>query len=157
VSRFSNDANSLSLRLRIWRVSARIARDFAALGTGLNTFGVATIRYQTPGEPLHYQEAHNDYIQLLVEGGVVTAGIVALTIVAAAAALRKRLHGGMQRTETYWLRVGAIVGLVTIGLQSAVEFSLQMPGNAAMFTVLLALALHDPAGSRPRAEERIAA
>jgi hypothetical protein len=38
--------------------------------------------------------------------------------------------------------VGAVIGLVAIGLQSIFEFSLQMPGNAALFAVLAAIALH---------------
>ena len=43
---------------------------------------------------------------------------------------------------TYCLRVGATAGLISIALQSLVEFSLQMPGNAALFIVLGAIALH---------------
>jgi hypothetical protein len=35
------------------------------------------------------------------------------------------------------------------GLQSLVEFSLQMPGNAVLFVVLLALALYVLAPYRP--------
>ena len=31
-----------------------------------------------------------------------------------------------------------------VALQSFVEFSLQMPGNAAMFAALCGIALHDP-------------
>ena len=50
------------------------------------------------------------------------------------------------------MRVGAIAGLIAIALQSLVEFSLQMPGNAALFTVLLAVAMHEPAVAAPREE-----
>ena len=45
---------------------------------------------------------------------------------------------------TYWMRVGATTGLLAIALQSLVEFSLQMPGNAVFCVVLLAMALHVP-------------
>ena len=45
----------------------------------------------------------------------------------------------------YWIRFGAATGLAAIALQSAVEFSLQMPGNAALFVVLCAIALHERA------------
>jgi hypothetical protein len=38
--------------------------------------------------------------------------------------------------------VGAVVGLVSIGLQSLLDFSLQMPGNAALWAVLAAIAVH---------------
>jgi hypothetical protein len=36
-----------------------------------------------------------------------------------------------------------VTGLLAIAVQSLVEFSLQMPGNAAMFAVLCGVALHD--------------
>jgi hypothetical protein len=37
---------------------------------------------------------------------------------------------------------------MAIGLQSLVEFSLQMPGNAMLFVTLVALALYVPAPLR---------
>jgi hypothetical protein len=47
--------------------------------------------------------------------------------------------------SSYWVRLGAVTGLIAIGLQSTVEFSLQMPGNAALAAVLCGIALHrDP-------------
>jgi hypothetical protein len=36
--------------------------------------------------------------------------------------------------------VGAVTGLVAVALQEIVDFSLQMPGNAALFVILAALA-----------------
>ena len=42
-------------------------------------------------------------------------------------------------------------GLFAIAVQETVEFSLQMPGNAFLFTVVCAIALHRPAiGGRQR-------
>ena len=38
----------------------------------------------------------------------------------------------------------ATAGLPGIAAQSTLDFSLQMPGNAMMFAVLLAIALHRP-------------
>lgn len=145
VARFTNEPGSIDLRLRIWRVALALARDFPLFGTGLNTFGIATILYEPPNVGLHYQEAHNDYVQILAEGGLVLTLIVALTLFAAARSVRSRFRVPEPRAEIYWLRVGATLGLLAIALQSGVEFSLQMPGNAAVFTLLLALALYRPA------------
>ena len=50
---------------------------------------------------------------------------------------------------TGWIRVGAATGLVAIALQSIVEFSLQMPGIAALFAIVAAMAIWQPgSGSR---------
>jgi len=48
----------------------------------------------------------------------------------------------MRCVTTYWVRVGAVTGLLAIALQETAEFSLQMPGNAALFVGLAAIAIH---------------
>jgi hypothetical protein len=59
-------------------------------------------------------------------------------------AIRRRFADRRDDTMTHWLRVGAATGLTAIALQSLVEFSLQMPGNAVFCVVLAAIALHEP-------------
>lgn len=148
LDRFTAENQSLSMRLAIWRMSAGIVQAFPLLGTGLNTFGAASIVYQRSGDQ-HYNEAHNDYVQLLVEGGIVTVVLLIVAIAGVTRSVRARLAANDDGTEARWLRVGAATGLVAIGLQALVEFSLQMPGNAVLFVVLLALALYVPAPYRP--------
>ena len=53
----------------------------------------------------------------------------------------------------WWLRAGAVTSLLAIACQETVEFSLQMPGNAVLFTIICAIALHNPADSDDPAEE----
>ena len=45
----------------------------------------------------------------------------------------------------WWLRAGAVTSLLAIACQETVDFSLQMPGNAVLFTIVCAIALHTPA------------
>jgi O-antigen ligase len=142
--RFVTDSDAVQLRLNIWKDSIGILRDFPVLGTGLNTFGTATTSYQTNSKDLHFQETHNDYLQLLVEGGVVLGIAVLLAIAALVRAIALRLQSDHDDPESRWLRLSATIGLILIAAQSMVEFSLQMPGNAAVFTLLIGLALHRP-------------
>jgi hypothetical protein len=58
--------------------------------------------------------------------------------------LVRDLRGAMldERGSTeWWLRAGAVASLFAIALQESVEFSLQMPGNAALFAVVCAIGL----------------
>jgi O-antigen ligase len=134
---------TINNRLPIWRDTSAIVRDFWLTGTGVNTYGVATLFYQTAEPDFHLREAHNDYLQLAAEGGLLVTIPVACALVAFAVQVRRRFRGS--RGSSYWIRLGAVNGLVAIALQSTVDFSLQMPGNAALFAVLAGLALHhDP-------------
>jgi len=142
LTRVGSQSDSLQLRVDIWRDAIAIVSDFPLVGTGLNTFGTATVLYQTSRPDLHFQEAHNDYLQLVVEGGLGLTLVIVFAVAATAWAIARRFRSRDDDEGSYWLRAGATVGLIAVALQSTVEFSLQMPGNAAVFVVLLAIALH---------------
>jgi O-antigen ligase len=144
--RFSTQGKSLALRRGIWSDTRRVIDDFPLAGTGLNTFAAAMEVYQTGFSRQNVREAHNDYLQLMAEGGVLVGIPIAATILLFAAAIRHRFTSAEDDPKTSWLRVGAATGIAAIALQSAVEFSLQMPGNAVCFVVLAAVALHKPRG-----------
>jgi len=146
IGRFITETDSAQLRLRAWRIALDIFRDFPVLGSGINTFGTATILYQSDGGA-HYIQAHNDYLQLLAEGGLLVAALLAVALIALSRAIGRRFRDDPD-PESYWVRVGSVIGLLAIGLQSLVEFSLQMPGNAALFVVLVAMAVYEPAQLR---------
>ena len=128
-------------RRAIWFDAWRMLGDFWMTGTGMNTFGVAALFYQTGLTGSHMQEAHNDYLQLATEGGLLTGLPIATAIVAAIVAIRRRLRDDVG--SIWWIRIGAVSGLLAIATQSLVEFSLQIPANAALFAVVLGIALHD--------------
>src|SRR6185436_16281006 len=62
--------SNLDGRLGLWQDTIRIVRDFPLTGTGLNTYGIAMLHYQTIQDGSQYIEAHNDYLQILAEGGL---------------------------------------------------------------------------------------
>jgi O-antigen ligase len=134
--------DSLRGRLRAWRDTARIITDFPLTGTGFNTYGIAMTVYQTGPRDVHFQEAHNDYLQLAAEGGLLVGLPILTTLAIFVGAVRRRFREAPREGTTYWLRVGAVIGLVSIALQSLMDFSLQMPGNAALCAVLAAIAIH---------------
>jgi O-antigen ligase len=152
LARFSKASSDFfSTRFIAWGDAWTIVKDFPWFGTGLNTYGYATLFYETPGLPRHYVEAHNDYLQLLAEGGVLLAIPIVIALVLLGREIRRRFGENTDDTTTYWLRLGATTGLVAIALQEIVEFSLQIPGIAALFAVAAAIAIHRP---DPRRAER---
>jgi len=135
------DWSEFNNRRGVWIDTLSIARDFPVAGAGLNSFESADLVYQRHGLEKTFSASHNDYLQLLAEGGVLLSVpvLVALVIFARDVARQFRDPRG---SSAWWLRAGAVTALVAIGLQEMVDFSLQVPANAVMFAAVCALALH---------------
>jgi O-antigen ligase len=131
-------------RLGAWKDAWGIARRFMVFGSGMNSYGITTIFYQTFDRAVHYEQAHNDYLQILAEGGLLVAVPAAVAVLLVVRQIGRRFAEGQPGTMRYWIRIGAVTGLIAIALQETVDFSLQMPGNALLFAVLTAIALHRP-------------
>ena len=128
---------------------------FPLMGTGLNTYGSATLLYQTTSLSSHFQEAHNEYLQIAAEGGTLLVAAFALCVwrlidhdAPALCGSRRAVAVAMgarwRRRRASW----------RLALQSLMEFSLQMPGNAALFAVVAALAVHAGAAEPERRPHR---
>lgn len=148
VGRFNEPGTDFSLRLPIWADTWDIVTRFWPLGTGVNTYGISTVFFQTRTTEGRLREAHNEYLQLLAEGGLPLALLVAIAVALLVREIWRSM--GSPEGESYWLRLGASTGLVAIALQSTVEFSLQMPGNAVLFCVVVAIAVHTDIAGRAR-------
>jgi len=147
-SRFSSgNPRDVGGRTLVWKDAIDVARNYPIAGTGLNTYDVAMIFYQRFNRPVRYFQAHNDYLQLAAEGGLLLTVPSAIAIVVFVRAVRRRF-AQERSASAYWIRRGAVVGLIAIALQEIVEFSLQMPGNAFLFAVLCAIALHGTPSDR---------
>jgi O-antigen ligase len=131
-------------RLAIWQDTSRIVRDFPWTGTGLNTYGIAMLHYQTLKDGYLYIEAHNDYLQIAAEGGFLLGVPIIIALALFVREVWRRFRERADDTRTYWLRAGAVAGMCAIATQELSDFTLQMPGAAVLFVVLAAIAIHRP-------------
>jgi O-antigen ligase len=149
-ARFANpgfdEPLALAGRADLWRDAANVARQFPVTGTGVGTYTSVTPFLQARGRSSwpNTDEAHNDYLQLAAEGGLLV-GIPAIVLLAVfVREVRRRFRTTSARSTSYWLRVGAVAGLLAIALQEGWEFILQTPANGVLFAILCAIALHGP-------------
>ncbi|PYQ84566.1 MAG: hypothetical protein DMG02_30955 [Acidobacteria bacterium] len=136
-ARFVTAHHDFAGRMEIWSDTMRVVADAPLTGTGLNTYGASMLFYQRTDPDVHFVEAHNDYLQLAAEGGI-------LICVPAAVFIGVVITAAVAQTNRYGLtptRAGALAGLMAIALQEVGDFSLQMPGNVVLFCVLLAAAV----------------
>lgn len=153
IARFAALSGSdLAGRLAAWRDTIEIIKDFPLFGTGLNTYGSAMVFYQTTDFPNLWVWAHNDYLQIAAEGGLLLVIPAALLIGLFAREVRRRFRERCDDRIRYSVRIGAVTGVAAIALQDVVDFSLQIPANAVLFTLLCALAI----SRSPRSRDEIA-
>jgi O-antigen ligase len=138
---FLTDPRDLFSRLDAWRDGWHLVRDFACCGVGLNAYPTAMRFYQTRNLDVYVAQAHNDYLQLLAEGGLLVFIPALVAMVLLVRAVRRNLAAARPESRGYWIRAGAAVGMIAIASQELVEFSLQIPANALLFCTLAALAL----------------
>jgi len=144
VRRFaSGDWGEFNNRRGAWTDAWSVARAFPLAGTGLNTYWAAALFYQRHDLDFFFAQSHNDYLQLAAEGGLLLAVPALVCLGLFIRSIRHRMRDERGSTS-WWLRAGAVTSLVAIACQEAVEFSLQMPGNAALFAAVCAIALHKP-------------
>jgi O-antigen ligase len=133
-------------RPRVWQETTHVVRDFWPAGTGLGAYQTAMRAYQQTERMMFINQAHNQYLQLLAEGGVL---VTAPAIVAVAAFVRLfRARLAHDTTSSVWLRIGGGAALVAVAVQGIWETGLRMPANGLLFAIAAAVAVHDPPQSR---------
>lgn len=134
-------------RLVIWHETMRVVRDFWVTGTGLGGYQTAMLVYQRGDLGMFINQAHNQYLHLLAEGGVAVAGLAAAAAVAFVRLFLVRL--AEDQSPAVWLRIGSATALVAVGVQGVWETGLRMPANGVLFMIAAAIAVHRPDDTPP--------
>jgi O-antigen ligase len=135
-------------RLRLWHFTGELVKDHPITGVGFGAYWLAISQYQeSSGQLLAYQ-AHNDYLDLLASGGIIGAMLAAWFVFALIRAVRP----GLQSRDAFrWSAcIGAVAGLLDIGVHSFVDFGLQITSLAMVFCVLITIAV-----ARKRVERNV--
>jgi O-antigen ligase len=135
------DTTDLESRRDAWRDAWSVVRDFWMTGTGINTYRDAMLFYQKHVLEVWMTHAHNDYLELLAEGGLLVTIPAMVSLLLLVAAIVRSLKASRDHSYEYWIRAGAAVGLIAIAIQETVEFSLRIPANSLLFVTLAAIAL----------------
>ena len=135
-------------RVTIWRNTLPMARDFWRTGLGVGAFERGMLVYQEQPRLVFFNHAHNEYLQILVEGGVALAGAAGLALLAGWREIRTRLREDL--TSVFWIRAGAAGGIAGVAIQSLWDTGLRMPANAVLLAIVAAIALHESHRSKPR-------
>jgi O-antigen ligase len=131
------------VRLSIDRDCLRMLIKRPILGWGLGAFPVVYPEFRSFYTTFFVNQAHNDYLQLLVETGLAGFSIAVWFLVLMFRQAASKLQNWTE-TATGAMTVAALLGCVGILVHSFLDFNLQIPANAALFFVLCAIAASPP-------------
>ena len=141
INRFIDSVNTddpTTGRAHFWSVTLNIIKAYPYLGTGLGAYGVTYTQYDSRNGLYRLEQAHNDYLQVLSDGGIVLA-VLALSFVALLfykAIVRAKSRDDFRRG----VALASLSGCFGVLVHSFFDFTLHTTSNALLFLVLAALA-----------------
>jgi O-antigen ligase len=125
-------------RAHFWSVTLNMIKSHPLLGTGLGAFGVIYTGFDTRNGFFRLEQAHNDYLQVLSDGGIVGA-IIAISFVVLL------FRGAFRRMQSWdnfrrGVAMASLAGCFGVLVHSFFDFTLHTTSNALLFLVLAGLA-----------------
>jgi O-antigen ligase len=126
-------------RTHFWSVALQIFWHHPILGAGLDAFGNAYPQYDTWNGVFRVERAHNEYLQMLSDAGILGFSCVVAFIFLF---IKKSLRVIRESNDNFrkHTAIGALAGCVGIMVHSFFDFPLRTPANGFFFLTLAALA-----------------
>ncbi len=125
-------------RLVIWGNTLDLVKDYPLMGSGLGTFRSVFQLYTPVGWTGITKHAHNDYLEILSE-----TGILGLTMAGLALLYFIHIISRLWKTSTIERRdmvsLGTFCAVIYILVFSISDFNLQIPANAYLFSISAAM------------------
>jgi O-antigen ligase len=141
INRFIDSVNTddpTTGRAHFWAVTVDIIKAHPFVGTGLGAFGVIYTRYDSRNGLYRLEQAHNDYLQILSDAGIVGAllALIFVVLLFYKALSRARSRDDFRRG----VALAALSGCFAVLVHSFFDFTLHTTSNALLFLVLAAIA-----------------
>ncbi len=142
IDRYLYTADSLIKdRFIVWSATYKLIKDFPLIGTGFGTYRTVYQRYKPSdfrGRLAIYDHAHNDYLELISEVGIIGAipvfiGLVYFLI------LIIRKWSKRRHPFARGIGLGGIGAIIYMLLHSIMDFNMHIPANALTFFIIMAL------------------
>ncbi len=135
-----NQSESFQSRWPVWKASIKMLKGNWLLGTGLGTFRYVFPKFRPPGINREFRYVHNDYLEVLLNTGIV--GFLILFL-GGFYYFRNILKKFYKRRNPYIIAIscGPITALFSMLLHSFVDFNLQIGPNVLLFIIITAITI----------------
>ena len=139
-------------RSNIWRVTLRVIAGNMPLGAGFGAFGVAYTPHDSMSGLERVEQAHNDYLQVLADAGIVGLLIGAFFLWRLFLLGRDALS--ISNSYRRGIALGALAGIFAILVHSIFDFVLHTTAVSVLFLTLLAMLIASRVPYEDDVEER---
>jgi O-antigen ligase len=131
--------NSGINRNRIWSSTVDLIKARPLVGSGFGAYEVAISEFDSSSGNYDLKQAHNDYLEILANGGIVGLLLFAMFAVVVILRVFEILRGSESFRNACCF--GAVVGIFGVLIHNFVDFGLHVLINALMFVVLVVIAI----------------
>lgn len=120
----------------IWQDTLKMIRANPITGVGLGAFGTVYPAYSR-NDQLNVSQAHNDYLQILADGGLIGGGLALWFLILLVRAIRYGCYAG----DPFYggLALGCSAAVIGMLVHSLFDFNLQLPSTSLLFLALTAM------------------
>jgi O-antigen ligase len=136
----TSEPESAVSRSGIWRDTGKLIQAHLIFGVGLGAYETVFPAYSLNTIEMVVTHAHNDYLQILADCGLI-GGVIGLWFLVA---IFRAVWQGLKSPDGFLaaLALGAGAGIFAMLLHSLFDFNLQIPSNALLFLTLCAMVSH---------------
>lgn len=154
LTRFAETAASddfTTNRTHIWSVTLDVIKNNLPFGAGFGAFGVAYTPFDSLNGFARVEQAHNDYLQILADAGIVG-------LILGAFFVWRLFREGLKNAKTHdafrrGVAVGALAGCFAVLVHSLFDFVLHITAVSLMFITLVSLVASSGGKNADEAEE----
>jgi O-antigen ligase/tetratricopeptide (TPR) repeat protein len=137
-SSITADGELIFDRLETWRDTAEIIKVFWLTGAGFGTFVDIFPLYKSIANQYVYDHAHNDYLELLTDGGIIGFALAAWFVLAVVGNGWKMI--ALRRDNfSILIGIGALVGICSMLLFAITDFNMHNGADGLYFFFLCGL------------------
>ncbi|MEW6068888.1 MAG: O-antigen ligase family protein [Nitrospirota bacterium] len=123
-------------RLVVWSATLKAFKDFYLTGSGIGTFLHVFPLYSPENITSIYDHAHNDYLELILEVGIIgTVLLFSFLFFFIRFILKGKWEGRIGI-----IKISMLSSITTIAIHSIFDFNLHIPSNALMLSALFGMA-----------------
>lgn len=126
--------SSPETRFKIWQGTINMIAANPIIGTGIGTFSWGFPRYRPEGLNLKANFAHNDYLNMAAEMGIIASLIMIWIFIVV-------LKKGLGRHSNTRI-IGCAIGILSFVLHGFVDFNFHIPANMILFVVWVGIVMN---------------